>query len=193
MPNKLFLYILLIISELIISAPSCKEGVNFCTRCNPVTKLCAKCEKDIYIPDEIGGCTYSRKCIFGENYCIECNEKGDLCKKCEDDYYPDENGACTYAMNCLISNRGECLECKEGYLLVEKTKLCKSKLSDDFKNCKFINNNEGACALCEEGYYLGFGDRKCSRTEYCSESIFRTCTSCNYLYYLNKKENKCLL
>ena len=199
MPNKLFLYILLIISELIISAPSCKEGVNFCTRCNPVTKLCAKCEKDIYIPDEIGGCTYSRKCIFGENYCIECNEKGDLCKKCEDDYYPDKNGGCSYTDNCEISDKGICQECSKDFILIgiddyftNGVKICKWKDSEDLKNCERINIENGSCITCEKDFYLNSGDRKCTKIENCYQSSFGKCQKCKEGFYLDINAQKCL-
>ena len=46
---------------------------------------------------------------------------------------------------------------------------------------------------CEEGYFLNGGDRKCTKIENCYESIYGNCISCNYQYYLNKKENKCAL
>jgi hypothetical protein len=76
MKEILFNLIILLISELILSAPSCKEGENFCSRCHPITKLCVKCEKDIYVPDENGGCEYAKKCVKGNNYCSECEEDG---------------------------------------------------------------------------------------------------------------------
>ena len=41
--------------------PNCIEGENFCSKCNPVTKLCYKCQEDIYTPDEKGGCRYAEK------------------------------------------------------------------------------------------------------------------------------------
>ena len=63
-----------LIIQIIFSNPTCKEGTNFCSKCHPVSKLCVKCEKDIYVPDEKGGCEYSHRCITGENQCIECNE-----------------------------------------------------------------------------------------------------------------------
>ena len=96
----------------------CIEGENLCLKCNPVSKLCYKCEKDIYTPDEKGGCKNARKCIIGENQCLECNEEANLCKTCIDGYFPDENGGCSYTNNCEVSNDGNCLKCKEGYILV---------------------------------------------------------------------------
>ena len=192
-------YILLIIYKIVISDPSCKEGVNFCTRCNPVTKLCVKCEKDVFIPDENGGCTYSRKCAFGENYCIECNEEGNLCKNCEDDYFPDQNGGCSYTDYCEISERGICFQCQEDFILVgvsdyliNGVRICKWKNSEDLQNCERINLDNGSCIFCKEGYFLNSEDRKCTKTENCYQSSFGICQKCNEGYYMNKIEQKCL-
>ena len=55
------------------------------------------------------------------------------------------------------------------------------------------NIENGLCENCEEGYYLNTGDKKCSKTENCSESIYGNCISCYIGYYLNKKNNTCLL
>ena len=118
MAKKFLFYFLLIIFKIIKSSPTCEEGLNFCSKCNPITRLCDKCEKDVYTPDEEGGCSYGRKCVFGKNYCIECNENENLCKKCEDYYYPDLNGGCSYTDNCGISDKGICLECINDFVLI---------------------------------------------------------------------------
>ena len=52
----------LLITKIILSFQICNEGENFCSKCNPVTKLCIKCEKEIYSPDFEGGCKYAKKC-----------------------------------------------------------------------------------------------------------------------------------
>ena len=188
----LFFCVLLIISELITSIPSCKEEVNHCTRCNPVTKLCVQCDKDIYIPDELGGCTYSRKCIFGENYCLECNEEGNFCNKCEDDYFPDKNGGCSYTDNCEISYKGICQECSIDFILIgiddyfiNGVKICKWKESEDLKHCERINIENGVCIFCENDYYLNSGDRKCTKVENCYQSSFDICQKCKEGFYLD--------
>ena len=54
------LFILLLISKIILCASACEEGVNNCTSCNPITKLCVRCDKDVLIPDQNGGCTNSK-------------------------------------------------------------------------------------------------------------------------------------
>ena len=188
--SKIFIYLILLEFQLIISEPTCIERINHCSRCNSVTKLCIKCEKDIYIPDENGGCKNAQKCNLGDNHCMECNEEGNLCKKCEEDYFPDENGGCSYTDNCKVSFEGKCLECKKDFILTG-IKICKSINSEDLKNCDRINEEKGTCLSCKEGFYLNNGDKKCSKTINCYESTFGICKRCNYGYYLNKKEDKC--
>ena len=41
---------------------SCIEDKNNCSRCNPITKLCLKCSKNIYTPDNKGGCEFKKIC-----------------------------------------------------------------------------------------------------------------------------------
>ena len=49
MSNILNMYSLIIILQISLSLSAvCKEGSNNCAKCNPVTKLCIKCNKDIY-------------------------------------------------------------------------------------------------------------------------------------------------
>lgn len=184
------------IQETIFSFPICKNYQNFCYNCNPITNLCVKCESDIFVPDENGGCIGARKCQFGKNYCNECDSFGQLCSKCEIGYYPDKNGACSYTDNCKISDKGECIECDTDFILLGKEfdfKICKSLNTDDLKNCKYINKEKGLCWECEDGFYMNGGDRKCTKVENCYESIYGTCLSCSQKYYLNKKDNNCYL
>ena len=215
MENFNFLFIFLILINVIICSPSCKIGQNHCSKCNPVTKLCVKCEKDIYIPDAIGGCENSKKCIKGNNHCNECNEENNLCNICEKGYYPDENGGCSYSDNCEISYQGKCLKCKNNFILMgqdkymhiergyiyygdmhieinEGTQICKSLVSEDLKNCKKINGLLGTCEECDEGFYLNSGDKKCTIVENCYKSSFGKCKLCNNGFYLDLRENKCL-
>ena len=126
-------FIFLIYIKFTLSSPYCKEGENHCSKCNPLSKLCYKCEKDIYIPDENGGCKKAHKCVLEDNYCLECNDQGSSCKNCIIGYFPDENGGCSYTDNCEISEGGHCIKCKEGFILVgresylnEGIRLCKS-------------------------------------------------------------------
>ena len=114
------LWTLILIIKILFSFQICNEGNNFCSKCNPVTKLCVKCEKDIYIPDEDGGCKYSRKCILGKNHCLSCKEDERICELCEEGYYPDNNGGCSYSNNCEISYQGKCLECIDNFVLIGK-------------------------------------------------------------------------
>ena len=199
--GTLFYFIFIIISKIIISQPSCQENQNYCSLCHPVTKLCVKCEKDIFSPNENGGCSYAKKCIEGNHHCLECDEEGKICKKCEDSYYPDDNGCCSYSNNCELSYEGRCIKCKEDFVLIGRTdyystndeiKICKSLNSEDLKNCEKIDIEKGICQECKKGYYLSTDDRKCTVTEKCFESTFGICQRCSQGYYLDKKEQKCL-
>ena len=173
---------------------------NHCIKFNPITKLCIKCDLNIYSPDEYGGCKYAHKCEIGMNQCDQCNESGELCKKCIEGYFPNENGGCSYTDNCEISYNGKCLKCKEDYILIgqeesyynnDVIKICKSLNFGDLKNCDEVNKITGFCQKCKEGYYLNKGDRKCTSTENCYESVYDVCTKCNKNYYLDKSDNQC--
>ena len=191
-----FLVIIQIIST-INSKPLCIENSNFCDVCNILLNLCAKCEKsDIFVPDENGGCIGAKKCIVGKNYCNECDKEEKICETCEINYYPDENGGCTYSEGCEISYKGECLKCKEDYILIGKEngpRFCKSLSLNNYKNCKEINKETGFCNECKKGYFLTSEDNNCIKIENCKESIFENCISCNQGYYFDKKENKCII
>ena len=189
--------ILLIFFQEIYLAPICEERKNNCAKCNYINNLCIKCDKEIYIPDENGGCQGAKKCFMGKNYCSECSEVGNICQKCEVGYFPDENGGCSYTDNCQISYKGKCLKCKEEFILTGINKdnnylICKSLNSEDFKNCDNIDINKGTCSKCKEGYYLNKGDNRCISIENCLESSFGKCTQCIDGYYLSKKNNICL-
>ena len=191
--------IIVLLFQLVFLVPECKDGVNYCLSCNPVTKLCVKCEKDIFVPDETGGCKFSKTCVKGNNHCLECNDEENLCKKCEESYFPDENGGCSYTNNCEISYDGKCLKCKEDYILIGKNdyyieglKICKSLNSEDLKNCKKIDTEKGICQECNQGFYSNTDDNKCTKTQNCYESTFGICIKCNRGFYLNKLTQKCL-
>ena len=186
------------ILKFIISEPNCEEGSNNCLKCNYLSKLCSKCERDVYVPDDKGGCIEAKQCIIGKNYCDECTEDGLLCKACSEDYIPDENGGCTYTKNCKVSNKGECIKCLDNYILIgpsffpnDNLKICKSLNSEDFKNCVEINVEKGKCSKCKDNYYLNTRDFRCIKTQNCSESIFETCVKCDEGFYYDKKENEC--
>ncbi len=116
---------------------------------------------------------------------------GDRCLSCELGYYPDENGGCSNTNHCQIASKGECLKCKDDFLLVQNTKNCKYLYSDDFKNCEVINQETGFCDKCKENFYLNGIDKKCIDTQGCSESFLGVCQVCNLNYYLNKPDDTC--
>ena len=180
------------IIKLCISIPSCIETINHCSLCNNVTKLCLKCEKDIFVPDINGGCEPIKKCFPGKGYCLECESDSLLCKTCEEKYYPDENGGCSYATDCKIAYQGECIQCKEDLILIgSDIKICKSLNTEDLKNCENVNIINGRCKSCKSEFYLNTGDKKCIKTENCYESSFGVCNKCSDGYYLDKRDGKC--
>jgi hypothetical protein len=132
--------------------------------------------------------------MIGYNYCKECNEFGDTCKICEEGLFPDDNAGCSYSYNCKLSYKGECFECEDNSILIGENnlKICKSLLSQDFKNCQEIDREKGVCQRCEEGYFLSEGDRRCTKTENCLEAIFGSCISCKESFYLDKREELCI-
>ena len=192
MKNYFSLFLIISLVK-IITSPSCSENNKGCIKCNVLTDLCIKCENDILIPDENGGCIGIEKCILGNNYCEQCNDRGNLCKICEEGYFPDDNGGCSPTKNCKISYQGECLECQTNYFLVKNTKTCKYLYSNDLKNCKSYNKLNGFCDICEDNFYLNKGDKRCIKTENCFTSSFGICTSCNKGFYLDKKNELCIL
>ena len=189
--SNIYFYIIILI--IFIGVHSlCVENQNNCLKCNSLTNNCAKCSSEYLIPNKNGGC--EGICIIGNNYCLECEQNNKLCSKCEDNYYPDKNGGCSYTNNCESSYKGNCLNCVDGYILwgEEKgPKICKSKNTEDLKNCKSINSITGLCDECEWGYNLNPGDSKCVQTKNCYESSFGICNSCDVGYYLNKKTETC--
>ena len=191
---KIFLVILIILFNSFLSQPFCLNSKKHCSKSNPLTNLCAICQQeDILIPDEDGGCIGSKKCTPGKNYCNECNQNDDLCDICDYGYIADENGGCSYSNFCKISYKGICIECIDDFILVKANNLniCKSILSQDFKNCKKIDNENGVCETCEDNYYLSEDDKKCTKIENCGETIFGNCISCKKGFYLDKNEEKC--
>ena len=195
----MFFYILSIyLFNLLLSEPICIEGKNNCLKCHPLNNLCLKCDKDIYTPNTNGGCEFLKKCILGNNYCQECNKSENFCIKCETGFFQDNYGGCSYTDNCEISYRGECLKCKENYILIgqndifkEGIRICKSLTLEDFKNCENIDKEKGKCIKCKDGYYLNEFDKKCSTTKNCKESRFGVCVQCINNHYLDKSTDEC--
>lgn len=194
MSKNITYLILFYIISLIISEPSCDEYFSNCEKCNPLTNLCVKCRSDNYFPNDKGNC--SPKCILGKNYCNQCDEQENLCINCELGYFPDKIGSCSLINNCEISSKGKCLKCESDYILIGKYddafQICKSRNSEEFKNCKYIDSDSGLCGECEDEYFLTPGNSKCIKTQNCYDSAFGICTQCIEGFYLNKKNNECL-
>lgn len=192
---KIYLLLTLLFS---FSSESCQPETNYCSKCNPLTDLCAVCKFNTLKPDADGGCEPNKQCNPGYNHCSECNEKKDECKKCESSFFPDENGGCSYTENCVFSYEGTCLKCKDDFYL-DMTNItesnnytfCKYKKSDDFKDCKDINYQHLKCENCTEGFFLSFEDRKCVKTENCQKVNEGKCIKCVWGYYLDATDGLC--
>ena len=192
MKSILINFISLIILTEILSVPICKEKENYCIQCHPVKKICTKCQYNVFTPDKTGVCEGIKKCTVGINQCLTCSDDGYLCDICEQSYFPDENGGCSFSDNCAISYNGECLKCKEDFILNKANKICKSINSEDLINCETINMSNGLCEKCEEGYFLNTGDKKCVKIQNCLESVFGVCKKCNAAYYLDMVKQTCI-
>ena len=193
--SKIIFFFLLFVLKLFFSLQYCEEGKNNCIKCDYRTKLCSKCDREILIPDENGGCEGAKKCSMGNNYCLYCDENTHLCQTCEEGYVPDENGGCTNTNYCQISEQGKCIRCKEDFILIgdnsQNFNWCKSKNSEDLKNCEKFDEKLGICQKCSENFFLNKGDNKCTTIENCFQSSFGVCQKCIDRYYFNKVENKC--
>ena len=115
--KMLKLFMIFVVLE-INSNQICQEGLYNCFSCNPTRNLCAKCDKDIYEPDDKGGCKLFKKCIIGNNHYLECSEKTNLCSKCKEGYFYDGIGRCSYIDNFMESEIGKCIICKDNYILM---------------------------------------------------------------------------
>ena len=192
--QKIMLNFLILIFSIKAISPICVENEEFCLKCHPLTNLCIKCNNEVLMPNDKGGCDGIKNCFVGINYCNQCNEQENLCAQCEQGFFPDKNGGCSYSSNCKISDKGKCLLCDSDFILIgdQYFSMCKYLKSDDLNHCKKINSIYGICEECEEGYYLNGGDKRCTTTENCYESTFEKCDFCVENYYLNKKTEKCL-
>ena len=192
MSRKLFTYFLSLIL-FPLTFETCTPNKDHCILCNPLTNLCIKCDKNIYKPDENGGCEFSKTCKIGQNYCHTCNSNENFCSSCDLGYYADESGGCATTENCIISYKGECLQCTEDYYLLgnDKFKYCKYKYSEELQNCEDINFENGLCENCTYGYFKNSGDNKCIETKNCTESLYGVCTKCEEGFYLDKRDDEC--
>ena len=129
MKKLINIIIILSILKIYIFLPKCIEGENYCS----------KCSLSILIPNENGECIGAKKYTSGKNNCLDCTEEGDLCRICENNYFPDENGGCSYTPNCEVSYMGNCLKCKEGFIILgQNIKICKSLMSEDLNTVKLL-------------------------------------------------------
>ena len=185
---KQSLNIILLLIFITSSIENCEKNKNFCILCELATDLCKRCESDLFIPDENGGCKGAKKCNINQNYCKECSSSSHLCETCEDDFYPDDNGGCARIENCDVSENGNCKKCIDNYALIYSGKNymeCESMNKEELLNCEEYDLY-GHCLKCKDGFYLNAADRKCSNTENCLKSSKGICEICDYTYYLDK-------
>ena len=158
--SKIKYLILLIFIKLSLFSPLCEVEKNHCSRCNPITKLCVKCDKDIYIPNENGGCQNAKKCIFGFNNCMQCNEKGNLCEKCLDGYELNEEGYCVDFDHCEEKEGDSCKKCKKEWIDNDVHYYCYNSIFGCIRSynrgclkCEDLDDLY-FCTECEPGYEL---------------------------------------
>ena len=71
MSKSLFLFSVLIIAQISFSlSVICKEGSKNCAKCNPVTKLWVRYNREIYTLNRDGECEPAKTFTLGENYCV---------------------------------------------------------------------------------------------------------------------------
>ena len=139
------------------------------------------CEDSFYFDEEY-------RCV-NSNFCKESDGSG-KCKECMPGYYPSRDGnICTTTENCFsgIKVIGVCNNCNSGYYIDYRDHKCKSNQEDnEFQNCEVVDRE---CIKCAVSYYLG-EDHKCTKIEFCGESINGTCIECKQGYYLGL-DGKC--
>ena len=188
---KQMLNLIIFLIYITVSIQTCEKDKNFCILCELATDLCKKCESDLFIPDENGGCKGAKKCNINQNHCQKCSSSSHLCEACDNGYYPDDNGGCALTENCDVSEGGNCKKCIDNYALIYWGKNfmeCESMDREELLNCEEYDLY-GHCLKCKDGYYLNLGDKKCSNTENCLSSTKGICDICDYKYYLDKSNN----
>ena len=188
---KQMLNLIIFLIYITVSIQTCEKDKNFCILCELATDLCKKCESDLFVPDENGGCKGAKKCNINQNHCQKCSSSSYLCEICVNGYFPDDNGGCALTENCDVSEGGNCKKCIDNYALIYWGKNymeCESMDKDELLNCEEYDLY-GHCLICKDGYYLNLGDKKCSNTENCLSSTKGICDICDYKYYLDKSNN----
>ena len=156
--------------------------------CSKFNEICIECISNYFLGED-NKCSTSKNCAESEN---------GICLYCSDNYVLGQDNKCITTQNCAnINENYECIECNEGYLLVNK----KCILTDEekFKNCIKADNDGKICALCKNDFYLNKTDNLCySNKEYgkfykCkySSDTSNICIECLPGFYLGYEDRKC--
>ena len=165
-----------------------EEETKFCMFFND---LCLECIQDYYLGED-KRCSTSRFCAESEN---------GICIYCSKNYILGKDNKCINTENCAISNdMGQCIECNDGYLLVNKSCI----ITDDekFENCIKADDEAKKCTLCKNDFYLNTTNNLCfNNQEYgkfykCKKSTatpqnIDICIECIYGFYLGYEDRKC--
>ena len=160
---------------------------------------CKNCSKGYMLYNE----ECIKSCDEGENEkCATCNpsyEFREYCEKCNSGYYkndeinPKQCQSCADANitnNCkecgIISGNVSCIECIEGYILINNT--CFKNCDINCINCYFDGINKGECLECKETYYFKLNSTLKEVTylnEYYCSKCPQGCHDC-FDYYIDK-------
>ena len=127
------------------------------------------------------------ECIKGKNYCEECDILNQLCQKCSNiSFYPDQNGGCSLTKNCILSNKGICLICENGFYLSEDNQCSNTNF------CLKTQKENSNCLICKPGYILTNND-ECTFSKNCLKADPKTsiCIECENNYYYDLDNYEC--
>jgi len=212
---------------------NCEEKIPHCKNFDTNYEFCEECDEEYYLlNDDKSNC--HNEVIDHEKYftedegktyisceetiinCIKCDRR-DFCIVCKDGYkFDQENIICNLKIpHCKTfdSNFEFCVECDEGYYLINEDKeKCYNKNDEPIDEEKYFTEDEGKtytncqtaienclkcdnrnyCNLCKDGYLLENENKECnSKIPHCKafDSSYEFCVECDEGYYL-KNEDK---
>ena len=154
------------------------------------TGKCTNCETGYYLDTKENKCKSNRE----NNGFKNCKKGNKKCEECVYNYYLGEDDLCSLSKNCSESDEnGTCIECAKGYHLSSYDNKC-TKVD----KCLKVNNNF-ECEECEK--FLLLNNSKCVPVDEWENAKFTNCkytngaycTECKDNYYLNQKNNFCVL
>ena len=166
-----------------------EENKKFCSKFKDV---CIDCITGYFIGED-NKCSTTKNCGISEN---------GICSVCSNNFILIKDNKCINIENCAeINEKYECIECKEDFLLVNKT--CILIEEDKFENCKKADDNGKTCLLCHNDFYLNktnnlcFSNKEFGKFYKCKTSSDIStgsdiCIECNSEYYLGYEDRKCV-